>query len=158
MSDNVFFFRPKRPTASSSSQSTTSSTFSTLPQSDRRRAQGGRGHAPALRLVRPRPLSARSPPSPMRRAGGQWREPLLLEEEHELDRDHREQPMTTSVAMPIGLDGYQELLRDVWMQACGEGVLHAPFDEHVGLSASCGVIVEEETAREQQVERQARQR
>jgi hypothetical protein len=91
-SDNVFFFRPKRPVASSSSQSTTSSTVSTLPQADRRRAhQGGRGHAPALRLVRPRPLRARSPPLPMRRAGGQRREPLVLEEEHELDRDHREQ-------------------------------------------------------------------
>ena len=56
-----------------------------------------------------------------------------------------------------GLDGYQEL-REVRMEAREEGALHVPFDEHVGLSASCGVIVEEETAREQQVERQARQR
>eukprot|EP01046_Picozoa_sp_COSAG06_P032044 COSAG06_NODE_3173_length_5735_cov_131.450142_6_plen_92_part_00 len=34
--DNLLFFRPKRPAASSSSQSTTSSTVSALPQADRR--------------------------------------------------------------------------------------------------------------------------
>eukprot|EP01046_Picozoa_sp_COSAG06_P078510 COSAG06_NODE_26106_length_621_cov_1.308429_1_plen_96_part_00 len=41
-----------------------------------------------------------------------------------------------------GLDGYQEL-REVRMEAREEGALHVPFDEHVGLLASCGVIVEE---------------
>ena len=93
MSDNVFFFRPKRPTASSSSQSTTSSTFSTLPQTDRRWAhQGGRGHARADHLGPPPAGAARPPPSAMRQVDRQWREPLVLvEEEHELDRDHREQ-------------------------------------------------------------------
>jgi len=92
-SDNVFFFHPKRPTTSSSSQSTTSSTFSALPQADRRWAhQGGRGHARADHLGPPPAGAARPPPSSMRQADRQRREPLVLvEEEHELDRDHREQ-------------------------------------------------------------------
>ena len=92
-SDNVFFFYPKRPTTSSSSQSTISSTFSALPQADRRWAhQGGRRHARADHLGPPPAGAARPPPSAMRQVDRQWREPLVLvEEEHELDRDHREQ-------------------------------------------------------------------
>jgi hypothetical protein len=89
----VFYFYPKRPTTSSSSQSTISSTFSALPQADRRWAhQGGRRHARADHLGPPPAGAARPPPSAMRQVDRQWREPLVLvEEEHELDRDHREQ-------------------------------------------------------------------
>ena len=102
----MFFFYPKRPTTSSSSQSTISSTFSALPQADRRWAhQGGRGHARADHLGPPPAGAARPPPSAMRQADGQWREPLVLEEEHELDRDHREQRDEDMSRCAAGLGG-----------------------------------------------------
>jgi hypothetical protein len=85
------FLTATRPAAISSA-STSSSTMCTRPPADRTHAhRGAWGHARADHLGPPPAEAARPPPSAMSQPDGQRREPLVLEEEHELDRDHREQ-------------------------------------------------------------------
>jgi hypothetical protein len=85
------FLTATRPAAISSA-STSSSTMCTRLPADRTHAhRGAWGHTRADHLSPPPAEAARPPPSAMSQPDGQRREPLILEEEHELDRDHREQ-------------------------------------------------------------------
>ena len=85
------FLTATRPAAISSA-STSSSTMCTRLPADRTHAhRGAWGHTRADHLSPPPAEAARPPPSAMSQPDGQRREPLVLEEEHELDRDHREQ-------------------------------------------------------------------